>query len=599
MSTEIDARRVSATIPPKNLVGFVVGDVHYAVDDRARARDREPARRSSRCRTRPREVAGVADYRGEVVPVIDLRVRFGLPVARTPTRRDEVDRASTSPATRSSALVVDAVTEVFGAGGDELRPAPPLGGGDDVRGIAGVTTHGGRLVFVLDIVRLRDARRAARRAGRSARRAGRSPAAGAHVSERAPTPSAGSRSRPSPRCAASPTQQIAEAAGAEARELLAARARRRRLARAQGGGARRRRASSRATEVVAALVAALGERDNIGLRNAAVEVLVAIGPDAVPGARRRARAARRRRAQARGRGARRRRRRARACGALARRSPTTTPTCASPRPRRSARARSPARRRATIATRALVASARDARRRSSRSPRSRRSRASRRACRGRVFEPLLARSAAPAVAIAAARRVARAATPCARSPTRAATRRPTHRARGDASRSGELVAAGAEDDALLDVARDDARASRRRAAPRPRAPRRRRGRARARARRAARARPRARSGDVPRARRRARRRRRRRARRGGAPPLRPGGGRAAPRVGERREPHVAARRAISLLAASLEGADVSRGARRAARRRSTDASVDVVAGAVEALGAARAAPTTSRASPPS
>lgn len=38
------------------------------------------------------------------------------------------------------------------------------------------------------------------------------------------------------------------------------------------------------TAVVFALVRALGERDNVGLRNAAVEALVSVGPDAVPGA---------------------------------------------------------------------------------------------------------------------------------------------------------------------------------------------------------------------------------------------------------------------------------------------------------------------------
>src|SRR4029078_6880015 len=38
------------------------------------------------------------------------------------------------------------------------------------------------------------------------------------------------------------------------------------------------------TAVVFAVARALAERDNIGLRNAAVEALVLIGPDAVPGA---------------------------------------------------------------------------------------------------------------------------------------------------------------------------------------------------------------------------------------------------------------------------------------------------------------------------
>ena len=103
---------------------------------------------------------GVADYRGEVVPVIDLRERFGLPqVPRSRKTKWIVldvggDRSAPgkppAPGARYAALVVDSMTEVFGLAGGELRPAPPLGAGDDMRGIEGVTTLGSRLVFVLD-----------------------------------------------------------------------------------------------------------------------------------------------------------------------------------------------------------------------------------------------------------------------------------------------------------------------------------------------------------------------------------------------------------------------------------------------------------------
>jgi purine-binding chemotaxis protein CheW len=138
--------------PSKNLVGFVVGDVEYAV---AIARVREIANPLVVVALPhpPHAVVGVADYRGEVVPVVDLRTRFGLPSVEA-TRKTKWIVVDVS--NRVVALVVDAVTEVFGTGGQELRPAPSLGGGDDVRGIAGVANHGKGLVFVLDTARLRD-----------------------------------------------------------------------------------------------------------------------------------------------------------------------------------------------------------------------------------------------------------------------------------------------------------------------------------------------------------------------------------------------------------------------------------------------------------
>jgi purine-binding chemotaxis protein CheW len=143
--------------PSKDFVGFHVGEVEYAV---AIARVKEIANPLEIVALphAPQSVIGVADYRGEVLPVIDLRLRFGLPAAEV-TRRTKwmvVDVAG-----RLAALVVDGVTEVFGTAGAEVRPAPPLPG-DDLRGIAGVSHHGGGLVFVLDLARFRDVTEPAR-----------------------------------------------------------------------------------------------------------------------------------------------------------------------------------------------------------------------------------------------------------------------------------------------------------------------------------------------------------------------------------------------------------------------------------------------------
>ena len=139
--------------PSKDLVGFFVGDVMYAVRIQVVREIVNPLPLVDLPRA-PQAVKGVADYRGEVVPVIDLRERFGLPVA-TASRKTkwivlDVGQESAAPIARYAALIVDSVSEVFGLAGGELRPAPPLGIGDAERGIEGVTTLGQRLVFVLD-----------------------------------------------------------------------------------------------------------------------------------------------------------------------------------------------------------------------------------------------------------------------------------------------------------------------------------------------------------------------------------------------------------------------------------------------------------------
>ena len=132
----------------RNLVGFWVGDVSYALPI-AVIREIVNPLPIVDLPDAPSEVRGVANYRGDVVPVIDLRVRFRLPaaVATRKTRWILIDIGG-----RLVALIVDVVTGVFGASA-ELRPAPVLGGGEDVRGIAGVTLHEENMVFVLDTMR--------------------------------------------------------------------------------------------------------------------------------------------------------------------------------------------------------------------------------------------------------------------------------------------------------------------------------------------------------------------------------------------------------------------------------------------------------------
>lgn len=132
--------------PQKNLVGFVVGPAAYAIDI-SRVREIVNPLEVTPLPHMPPEVAGVTDHRGEVIPVIELRVRFGL------------DRAENARSTkwillhaggeRSVGIIVDSVTEVFGAV-EGIRPTPEVGGDRDMRGISGVVTHNGRLTFVLE-----------------------------------------------------------------------------------------------------------------------------------------------------------------------------------------------------------------------------------------------------------------------------------------------------------------------------------------------------------------------------------------------------------------------------------------------------------------
>ncbi len=133
--------------PHKSLVEFIVGDVHYAIGI-GQVREIVNPLPVTQLPHTPPEISGVSDHRGDVIPILDLRARFGLPPI-PPSRSTRWILVNAG--VRLVGLVVDSVPGVFGTNTDEVRPTPKVGAGRDVRGIAGVTNHNGSLVFVLDI----------------------------------------------------------------------------------------------------------------------------------------------------------------------------------------------------------------------------------------------------------------------------------------------------------------------------------------------------------------------------------------------------------------------------------------------------------------
>jgi purine-binding chemotaxis protein CheW len=136
--------------PPaqRSLVAFMVGPVRYAIDI-AQVKEIVSPLSLTRLPHTPEGLAGVADHRDEVVPIIDLRSRFDLPTAAS----RKVKWILVAVSERTVGLVVDDVLGVLRIAATDFRAAPDLGGGEHARGIAAVTNHGGELVFVLDLTR--------------------------------------------------------------------------------------------------------------------------------------------------------------------------------------------------------------------------------------------------------------------------------------------------------------------------------------------------------------------------------------------------------------------------------------------------------------
>jgi purine-binding chemotaxis protein CheW len=101
----------------------------------------------------PAGMAGVIDLRGNVIPVFDLRARFGLPPrppAADPLARHVILRLDG----RSYALVVDHVDDVVTVARSQLRVGPGVLVGDAADVFHGVCPVRDRLVFLLNLRRI-------------------------------------------------------------------------------------------------------------------------------------------------------------------------------------------------------------------------------------------------------------------------------------------------------------------------------------------------------------------------------------------------------------------------------------------------------------
>lgn len=99
----------------------------------------------------PEFVDGVINLRGRVIPVLDLRKRFGLPKDENTneTRIIVVDVDN-----RTVGLKVDAVSEVLRLPADTVEPPPAIITGVESEYIKGVGKLDGRLLILLDVAKI-------------------------------------------------------------------------------------------------------------------------------------------------------------------------------------------------------------------------------------------------------------------------------------------------------------------------------------------------------------------------------------------------------------------------------------------------------------
>jgi purine-binding chemotaxis protein CheW len=149
--------RTAAAARSTEYLSFKVGAEEYGIDI-LRVQEIRGCDAVTRIAHAPSFIRGVINLRGVIVPIIDLRIKFGLGEVR-------VDAFTVviilNVARRTLGIVVDSVSDVLQLAPEQIRPAPQFSSQIDVSHIVGLGTIAAsaddgddRMLIIVDIERL-------------------------------------------------------------------------------------------------------------------------------------------------------------------------------------------------------------------------------------------------------------------------------------------------------------------------------------------------------------------------------------------------------------------------------------------------------------
>ena len=122
--TEFDAAATAMADDSSQFLTFVMAEEEYAIDI-LRVQEIKGWESVTKIPNTPPYVRGVLNLRGTVVPIVDLRARFGLDeVEYGPTTVNIVVKVMDGDRARVMGIVVDGVSDVFTLTEGEIKPAP-------------------------------------------------------------------------------------------------------------------------------------------------------------------------------------------------------------------------------------------------------------------------------------------------------------------------------------------------------------------------------------------------------------------------------------------------------------------------------------------
>jgi purine-binding chemotaxis protein CheW len=133
------------------LLTFILADEEYGVDI-LRVQEIKGWDSVTPIPNTPEYILGVINLRGTIVPIIDLRIRFGLEsIPYGPTTVVIMLKVMSEKGSRTMGIVVDGVSDVYNIAEEAIKPRPDFGSVISIDFVRGLATVGESMVIVLDI----------------------------------------------------------------------------------------------------------------------------------------------------------------------------------------------------------------------------------------------------------------------------------------------------------------------------------------------------------------------------------------------------------------------------------------------------------------
>ena len=138
------------TTGPSQLISFAIGDDQYGVDIMA-VREIKGWSEITHLPKQPDYVRGVLNLRGVIVPIIDLRCRFGQGLTdATPVHIVIIVQAGS----RTVGLLADRVLDIVSLEASQIQPVPRIARGARVDFLSGLVTVDNAMIAIIDLPNL-------------------------------------------------------------------------------------------------------------------------------------------------------------------------------------------------------------------------------------------------------------------------------------------------------------------------------------------------------------------------------------------------------------------------------------------------------------